>query len=406
VTNSQPNAENSGPLAGVRIVDLTSVFMGPLATQQLADLGADVLKIESPTGDSIRTIGPNGDIGLGPLYMHLNRNKRSVCLDLKSKGGREALLRLISDADVLVYNVRPAAMERLDLGYETLAALNPSLIYVGMLGFSQKGPYAPLAAYDDLIQGASGFADTFARTPEGVPRYAPTAVADRAAGLYAFGVISAALFARTKTGKGQRIDIPMFEVMAGQVMSDHLYGESYIPAQGPMGYPRLLVAERRPYQTKDGHICCTVYTDGQWRAFLELCGFTGMFESDPRFKDMGQRTKYVVELYTMVSDELRKRSSADWLVALQKADIPCFRVHTLESLLQDPHLVETGFFLESDHPDVGRIRHMRSPAEWSDTPGSVRMLAPRLGQHTREALREAGYSANEIDGLIAGRAAS
>lgn len=392
---------SEGALTGVRVLDMTSVFMGPLATQQLADLGAEVIKIEAPGGDSTRSLGPGGEKGMGALFLALNRNKRSVALDLKKKEAREALLQLARTADVLVYNVRPAAMERLGLGYEDLRAVNPRLLYVGLVGFSQRGRYAPQAAFDDLIQAASGMSDVVARGNGSIPRYLPMAIADRLVGLYAFGIVSAALVAVSKTGRGRRIDVPMFETMLSQVLGDHLYGETFVPARGAMGYPRLLSPNRRPYATKDGHICCTVYTDANWRSFLRLIGKPELFDTDPRFATISARTRVIDELYGMVAQALLERTTAEWVEALREADIPCFPMHTVESVLHDPHLGDIGFFQEMDQPELGRIRQMKGPSEWSEGGPTIRRAAPALGSDTRSVLKEGGFDDSQIDHLLA-----
>lgn len=390
----------SGPLAGVRVVDISSVLMGPSATQMLGDLGADVIKVESPDGDSTRKIGPMGDKKLGPIYLGLNRNKRSIVLDLKQEKGRAALLRLVERTDVFAYNVRPQAMQRLRLDYETLANVNPRLVYVGMFGFSQRGRYAPQAAFDDLIQGATALPLAVSMGTGDIPRYLPITIADRSVGLYAFGVICAALYAREQTGKGQRVDVPMFETMVPYVMGDHLYGETFVPAKGGFGYPRLLTPERRPYQTKDGFVCCLIYHDHHWRAFLKAIGQPDLYESDPRFADITTRTEHITELYVMVADEMRKRTTAEWAELLREADIPVFPVHTFESLMEDQHLHDIGFFSEIEHPAAGRIRSMAVPSEWSCTVPHNNAHAPELGEHSAEILSEAGYTADEIDRML------
>ena len=391
----------TGPLSGVKVIDVTTVFMGPSATQMLGDLGADVIKVEAPGGDSTRRIGPCGDRLMGPLYLGLNRNKRSIVIDLKQPDGKAAFIELVKDADVVAYNVRPAAMQRLGLGYDDLAAINPRLVYVGMFGFSQRGRYAPSAAFDDLIQAACALPVAVAAGSGDIPRYMPLTIADRSVGLYAFGVISAALYAQARSGKGQRIDVPMFETMVPYVMGDHLYGETFVPAKGGFGYPRLMSPERRPYRTLDGLVCCLIYTDQHWKAFLEVIGKPELFTTDPRFADITQRTAHITALYGMVSDELAKRSTADWLATLKQADIPVFPTHDFASLVADPHLADIGFFSEVDHPAVGRIRQMNVPSEWSGTQPSIRRQAPTLGEHSREVLREAGLSESRIDDLIA-----
>ncbi len=392
--------QGTGPLSGVRIIDLCSVMMGPYATQILGDLGADVIKVESPDGDSTRKIGPMGDQKLGPLFLGLNRNKRSIVLDLKKKEGRAALLKLAETADVLAYNVRPAAMGRLGLGYESLAAVNPRLIYVGMFGFSQRGRYAPKPAFDDLIQAASALPVAVATATANIPRYVPFNVADRSVGLYAFGVIASALFARERTGRGQRVDVPMFETMVPHVLGDHLFGHTFVPAKADFGYPRLMSQERRPYRTSDGYVCCLIYHDRHWRAFLRVIGKPDLFDADPRFATITSRTENITELYGMVSEEMQRRSTAEWAELLRGADIPVFPMHTFESLMEDDHLRDIGFFGEADHPIAGRIRTMAVPSEWSDTVPDNSVHAPALGEHSSEILAEVGYSHSEIAELI------
>jgi crotonobetainyl-CoA:carnitine CoA-transferase CaiB-like acyl-CoA transferase len=390
-----------GPLFGVRVLDLTTLFMGPTATQILGDFGAEVIKVEPPEGDVVRAIGPHGERRMGPMFLNVNRNKRSIALDLKTELGRQALLRLAAQADVLIYNVRPAAMARLRLGYEDLRRVNPKIIYVGTFGFSPRGRYAPEAAVDDAIQAAVALPHAAMMNGSDVPRYAPVNIVDRSVGIYAMGVVCAALYARERTGLGQAIDVPMFETMAHYVLSEHLYGHTFIPEEDDFGYPRIVNAYRRPYKTKDGYICAVVYTDAQWRSFLLLVGKGDLFASDPRFQDMTSRNQHVEALYKFVSDELEQRTTADWRQALIPLGIPVFAMNTFESLLQDPHLAEIGFFQEVDHPSEGRVRMMACPTEWSATPPGIRRHAPRLGEHSREILNEAGYTHTEIDAMIA-----
>lgn len=391
----------AGPLSGVRVIDMTAVFMGPSATQMLADLGADVIKVEAPGGDVVRGIGPQGAQGLGPLFLGLNRNKRSIVLDVKHPDGKQALLDLLAGADVLTYNVRPPAMRRLGLDFDTLAALFPRLIYVGMFGFSERGRYAGNAAFDDLIQAACALPQAVAQSCGDVPRYVPFTLADRMVGQHAFGVICAALYAREKTGLGQRVDVPMFETLLPQVLGDHLYGQTFVPAQGDFGYPRLLSPERRPYATRDGHVCCLIYTDTQWRQFLTAIGQPEAFEADPRLANLGTRTRHITALYQWVSDEIAQRSTAELQALLAGTDIPVFPMHTFESVLDDPHLQDIGFFNELQHPQVGTVRNTAVPSEWSGTPPGPATPAPRAGAHSREVLREAGLDDTRIDALLA-----
>lgn len=395
----------SGPLAGVRVLDLTSVFMGPSATQLLADLGADVIKIEAFGGEPIRKIGPCGEQGLGPLFLGLNRNKRSVELDLKQPAAREVLLRLVRDADVFATNVRPAGMRRLGLDPDALAAVNPRLIYASMVGFSQKGPYAAKAAFDDMIQAATGLAAVVGQVDGDEPRYLPITIADRSVGIYAFGVIAAALYARERSGRGQYVEVPMFETMIPYVLGDHLYGHTFVPPKGEFSYPRLMSAHRRPYRTKDGHVCCLIYTDRQWQVFLQAVGKGEWMTSDPRFANLGTRTQAIDALYQFVSDEMARRSTAEWQALLPEADVPVFPMHTFESLMNDEHLNATGFFRQTQHPVVGTIVDMAVPSAWSGTVPDNHRPAPSVGQHTREVLREAGYRDEEIEALLAGGAA-
>ncbi|GAA5232897.1 CoA transferase [Verticiella sediminum] len=390
----------AGALEGVRVLDITNVFMGPSATQMLGDLGADVIKVESPEGDVVRGIGPNGDQRMGPLFLGLNRNKRSIVLDLKQPAGRAALLRLAETADVLTYNVRPAAMQRLGLAYEDVAAVNPGIVYAGMFGFSQRGRYAPEAAFDDLIQAACALPQAVAEGSGDIPRYLPITIADRSVGLYAFGVICAALYARERTGRGQRVDVPMFETMVPYIMGDHLYGHTFVPPRAGYGYPRLLSPERRPYQTQDGYVCCLIYTDAHWKTFLRVIGKAELFDTDPRFANITTRTAHITELYGMAAEALRERTTAEWRELLKEADIPVFPMHTFDSLLDDPHLADIGFFGEAEHPSVGRIRTMAVPSEWHGTPPPDMKPAPRLGEHSRELLAEAGYDDEAIAELF------
>ena len=401
MTDRTTSPTSTGPLHGVRVLDLTTVFMGPSCTQLLGDLGADVIKVEAPGGDSTRSIGPHGDVGLGPLFMGLNRNKRSIVLDLKKPEGLAALLRLAKDADVLATNVRPAGMRRLGLGYEQLAEVNPRLIYAAMVGFSQRGPYAPKAAYDDMIQAATGLAAAVGEASGGEPRYLPITIADRSVGLYAFGVISAALYARERTGVGQSIEIPMFETMIPYILGDHLYGHTFDPPKAGFSYPRLMSPNRRPYKTKDGYVCCLIYTDRHWDVFLNAVGKGELLKTDPRFANIRTRTQAIDALYQMVADELAHSTTAEWRALLPESDIPIFPMHTFDSLLHDEHLAATGFFEHTEHPVVGKILETAVPSEWSGTPPTQRTPVPMLGQHTAEVLREAGMGQAEIDVVLA-----
>ncbi len=391
----------SGALDGIRVIDLTTVLMGPFATQLLGDLGADVIKVEAPTGDSSRALGPASHPGMGAGFLHVNRNKRSVVLDLKQPAAHAALLKLVATADVLVYNVRPQAMARLGLTWAALSAINPRLIYVGTFGYGQRGPYAAKPAYDDLIQGAIGLPSLVAHVGDGVPRYVPIAMVDRTVGMAAVNAVCAALYRREKTGVGQSIDVPMFETMVPFLLGEHFAGASFEPALGPLGYPRMLARERTPFATLDGYLCALIYADHHWRRFYEMIGRGDEFARDPRLADIGTRTRHIETLYAMVAEVLRTRGTAEWLALFEAADIPAMPLHTLESLIEDPHLGATGFFRLVEHPSEGLYRQMMPPAAWSESPPSVRRHAPRLGEHSAELLAELGYGAAELADMVA-----
>ena len=277
-----------GPLTGLTILDLTTVLMGPYATQIIADMGANVIKVESPDGDIVRQIGPGRTPGMGGMFLNANRGKRSIAIDLKHPDGRDALLRLAENADAIVYNVRPQAMARLGLDYETLAKANPKIVYVGVFGYGQNGPYASKPAYDDLIQGASTIPTLMAMAGDGTPRYVPITMADRVVGLMAVNAILGGLMHQQRTGIGQRIDVPMFESMTDFVLIDHLGGLTYDPPLDHGGYARLLSRYRRPYKTSDGYICALIYNDKQWRSFFAAIGQPEFLEQ-PRFANHAAR---------------------------------------------------------------------------------------------------------------------
>jgi crotonobetainyl-CoA:carnitine CoA-transferase CaiB-like acyl-CoA transferase len=387
-----------GPLAGVKILDLTSVLMGPYATQILAEMGAEVVKVESPAGDIVRQIGPMRSPGMGGMFLNTNRGKRGIVLDLKKPGAREAVLRLAKDADVVVYNVRPQAMARLGLDHAAFAAVNPAILYVGAFGYGQNGPYATKAAYDDLIQGAIGLPSYVAQASDGTPRYAPVTLADRVVGLMTVNAILGGLLHSRSTGVGQRIDVPMFESMAGFLLGDHMGGLTFDPPLDGGGYVRLLSRHRKPYKTSDGYICALIYNDKQWASFFAAIGRLE-FLQQPRFAGHAARTANIDAIYEEVGRMFLERTTAEWRELLEKADIPVMPLHTLETLLEDPHLAATGFFQSVEHPTEGSLRQPGTAATWSVTQPTPGAPAPRLGQHGREILSDAGFSEEEIDNL-------
>lgn len=391
-----PRPTATRPLVGVRVLDLSTVLMGPYASQALGDYGADVIKIEPPEGDSTRRTGPATEPGMSAVFLGTNRNKRSIVLDLKRPEGRAALLRLAERADVLMHNIRPQKLAGIGIDPEALRRRNPRLVYAALVGFGEGGRYAGEPAYDDIIQGMSGLADMMASL-HGEPRYVPTAAADKITGLVAANAILAALMARERTGQGSAIEIPMFETMVGFNLVEHLYGESFVPPQGATGYPRALAPWRRPYRTADGYICMMPYTDRHWRDFFVEAG-APEFASDPRFIGIGARTLHIEALYELAGRLAATRSTEAWLAACRRLQIPAAPVCRLQELTADPHLAETGFFVEADDPRMGCVRLTGVPVRFDgERPPSA--LPPRLGEHTEAVLSEAGFSPEEIAAL-------
>ncbi len=389
-----------GPLTGVRVLDLTSVVMGPYATSVLAELGADVVKIEPPGGEVMRKSGPMRHPDMGHFYLAINRNKRSAVLDLKRPEALQVLLRMAAASDVLVYNIRPQAMERLGLGYAVLRETNPRLLYVGAYGFSQKGPYAARPAYDDLIQGMAGIPWLSQQAGADKPRYAPMVLVDRMVGLQLANAITTGLYYRERSGHGQRIDVPMFEGMLSVVLGEHLAGRAFEPAVGPTGYQRSLAEDRRPYRTKDGWLCAMVYNDKQWRSFFEVIGRPEVFSDDERFHSQNSRLTHIDHVYGFLADVLGTRTTDDWLRLFERADIPASRMYDIDAILTDEHVRATGFVREVDHPTEGKLRVTAIPTEWSESAPQHRSHAPLPGENTFDVLREFSITEDEIEKLV------
>ncbi|MCB1730872.1 MAG: CoA transferase [Halieaceae bacterium] len=391
----------SAPLEGIRVVEMTSVVLGPYACQMLGDLGADVIKIEPPGGDTNRNLGPHRNHrDMGSLYLTCNRNKRSVALDLKSARGRNAALDIIKTADVVVHNFRPQAMQRLGLDYPAVQAVNPQVVYCATYGYSRKGPYGNKGALDDSIQAASGIA-VLQSMVEGEPRYLPTIIADKTTAMVVVQSVLAALFHRERSGEGQEIEVPMFESMVSFVMTEHLWGQTFEPPIGTAGYVRLMAKHRRPYKTRDGlYLAVLPYWDNHWRTFCELAGRPELAE-DERFIDMATRLQNINQSYRVTGEIIATRDRADWLALLGETNVPMMVVNTLDDLIDDPHLVESGFWQEAEHPTEGRIRMSSPPMNFGRTPASIRAMAPRLGEHSQEILREAGLDQATIDSMLA-----
>ena len=388
-----------GPLEGIRIVDLTSVVVGPLATQILGDHGAEVIKVEPKAGDLVRVMnGRSVTPGMGAKFLHLNRNKRSIVLDLKNAAGRRALEKLIERADVLVWNSRPSSMARLKLSYDDVRRINPKIVYCGMFGFGQDGRYRDKPAYDTIIQGSGGMAALNERA-SGEPRYVPMVVADKAVGLIAVQMIVMALYRRTQTGEGCAVEIPMFENLVKFVLEEHMYLKTFEPPLGETGDPRLLDPGNRPIPTKDGHICISANTDEQAFAFFDAIGRPEL-KNDPRFNSVAARYRNVAEYFRLRVEALKQKTTAEWLNLLESGDVPAMPYHTLDSLLEDPHLADVRFFELRDHPTEGRTRTMRLPNKWSCGVRREWTPAPKLGQHSVEILREAGYDERAIEALV------
>jgi crotonobetainyl-CoA:carnitine CoA-transferase CaiB-like acyl-CoA transferase len=384
------------PLSGVRVIDLTTVAMGPFASQWLGDLGADVIKVEAPGGDSTRHTGPARETNMASVFLGTNRNKRSIVLDIKEHTAQRALLALIDSCDIFMHNIRPQKLKNLGLEPDTLRERNPRLIYAGLHGFAESGPYGGKPAYDDIIQGLSGCAD-LVRRQTGAPGYFPTIVADKTTGLIAAIAILAALRGRDVTGRGSFVEIPMFESMVAFNLMEHLYGEHFDPPLAAAGYPRVMSPHRRPYETKDGYICMMPYTNAHWRAFFEEAGATH-HTSDPRFADMSTRTTNIDALYGLAADYIRINSTAAWLDICNRRHIPAAPVLSLEELLSDPHLQATGFFKSITHPTTGSVRFTGVPVLFDGERPEIKP-PPQLGEHTRAVLEEIRFAPRDIEVL-------
>ena len=387
----------TGPLAGIKVIDITTVVLGPYASQVLGDMGADVIKVETTTGDTTRFIGPCRTPGMGSYFAALNRNKRSLSIDLKQPAAMKALLTLIDGADVFVHNMRIGAAHRLGLDYESLSKRNPKLVYACASGFRKGSSLQEFPAYDDLIQGVSGIASLNAG-PDGAPRYFPMVMVDKLTGANLASMIGMALFHRERTGQGQEVHVPMLETILSFTMVEHFWHGMFNEPEKGVGYPRVLSPHRRPYQTKDGFISVIAVSDAQWKILFAAMGVPHLSE-DPRFATMQGRTMHVDALYETVTVGMTSRTTDEWIALLQPADIPCGRAGTLADLFDNEYLKETNFFERVNHPVEGEALMTAVPARFSASPPNTTRLWPTLGQHNREILREAGCSETEIDAI-------
>jgi crotonobetainyl-CoA:carnitine CoA-transferase CaiB-like acyl-CoA transferase len=384
----------SGALSGIKVVDLSQFILGPVATQILGDMGADVIKVESPKGDMNREIGPQRYPHMAALFLGMNRNKRSIVLDLKRPAAMRALMRLAEGADVFVHSMRQDAAERLGIGYKAIAERNPRIVCASAPGFRSDGPYRNRPAYDDVIQGESGIGG-ITELAGGEPRYLPMAICDKFCGYVLASSIAMALFHRERSGEGQEVQVPMLETMLAFNLVEHLWTGAFDQPQGKLGYDRTLMADRRPFQTKDGHVCLMATSDDQW-ARLFAAMERPELAKDERFARLARRSQHFPELYAIVTEEIKKRSSAEWRDRLDKADVPNGLARKLADLSDDPYLVATKFFHHYLHPAAGPMVTTSIPVQFSKTPGAIHRPPPVLGEHTKEVLASLGYPNGEL----------
>ena len=391
---------NTGPLAGIRVLDLTVNVLGPLCTMVLGDMGADVIKVETPDGDPNRQNGPSRNANMAAMHMNMNRNKRSVTLNLKRPESQEVLMRMVSSADVFVHSMRPAAAERLGIGYEQVSKRNPRVVYGYGCGYMPGGPRDNDPAFDDVVQGEAGLADLM-RQSVGVARYLPTVIVDKFCGYMLASAIGMALYERERSGRGQLVRVPMLESIVAFNLQEHLWGAAFDPALGSgIGYVRLMSEHRRPYETQDGSICVLAVNDEQWKRLLPAIGRPELLE-DERFCTHEARIFHVNAVYGALSDQMKTRTPAQWREVLNAIDVPNGPVASFQDLLADPYLNETGFFQRYEHPTEGPMLTTAVPTQFSETPAGLHRPPPLLGEHNLEVLGAFGYSERDIAALTA-----
>ena len=388
-----------GPLNGLRVLDLATMVVGPFATQSLGDMGADVIKIEPPEGDLMRRIGPRHSADMGAFFLNNNRNKRSIVLDLKKTAAQEVFERLVRTSDVILYSIRKDAAVRLGLSYKRLSNLNPKIILCHVKGFADEGVYGGKPAYDDVAQAVSGLA-MLQSVVSGEPRYVPSIIADKITGMQAAYAVSLAFCHLLRTGEGQEINIPMFESMVAFNMTEHLWGETFVPPLAKMGYPPVSTAARRPFKTADGYLCVLPYTDAHWARFCEVVGDPALI-ANSKYSTHAARQSNQTAFWNEVASRVRNKTTAEWIAALTAADVPFGLINSLEDLLTDPHLQSVGFWQNFEHPTEGTLRLTSNAITMSASPPSIARLPPRLGEHSMEILQELGYPPEEIRALSA-----
>ncbi|MDN3564420.1 CaiB/BaiF CoA transferase family protein [Paeniroseomonas aquatica] len=384
--------EATGPLKGLRVLDLTAVVLGPFCTQMLGDWGAEVIKVETPTGDIVRNSGVYRNKGMASVFLGINRNKRAIAIDLKSPEGAEVLRRLIPTVDVLVTNIRPAGMARLGFGPEQCRALNPRLVFAVATGFGQDGPHRAKPAFDEIIQAASGFADIVGEA-YGQPMFVPSLIADKITGMALLSAVLAALYHREKTGEGQLVEVPMLETLTAFLSVEHLGGLAFEPRNGDAGYKRL--KHRKPAPTLDGHITLLPYSSANWKAFFTMAERPDLVET-LSVEDPVKRNAQIDQVYAAMAEISAGRTTAEWLELCEQHDIPATGFSRIEEVTEHPHLKAVEMFALHDHPTEGRIRMAKPPTRFAATPANIRSMAPRLGEHTEAILGELGFSADAI----------
>jgi len=385
------SAKRQGPLTGIRIVDLTTMVMGPYCTQIMADMGGDVIKVEPPGGDNTRFISQGPSAGMSGVFINVNRGKRSIVLDLRSAEGKVALTRLIEGADVFIHSMRAKAIAGLGFDYDAVKAINPGIVYTNCYGFGRRGPDRDRTAYDDTIQAECGL-PAVQQMLTGEPSYVGTIIADKVAGLTTLYATMMALFHRERTGEGQEVEVGMFETMAAFMLVEHANGAMFTPPLGPARYPRAVAPNRKPYKTRDGHIAVLIYNDKQWNAFVE--GAKPDWASDPRFATLESRAKHIDTIYARLAETLAERTTAEWIKLFRALEIPSAPLRTPGELFDDPHLNAVGLFetIETVH---GPVRFPGVPTWFSQTPGAVAGYAPEIGEHDDEILAEIGLGSDD-----------